>query len=81
MDIPTPHTRQLLGMIYEIVKRAPKDCPTKLGALGASALLIVASTVMLRMAVTTTKQAARVRERQVCEACGVRRQCKLSRAK
>lgn len=81
MELSAREVRDTLRMVYEIVKRAPGNCPSRAVAVGASALLVVASAVVSRMAITRFDQAARVEEHHLCEQCGIRRQCQQSRAR
>ena len=78
MELFALHVGQNLRVVYEIVKRAPKNCPSRALALGASALLVVASAVMARLAIVTAEDAREVRGEDLCRDCGVRRQCKQS---
>lgn len=78
MELQTIHAQQALRVVYEIVKRAPKNCPSKAVALGASALLVVASAVMARMAISSAEEAEHVREEELCRSCSIRARCKQS---
>lgn len=78
MELPAFIARNNLRIVTEIVKRAPADCPSKLVAVGASALLVVASAVMARLAITRPEDALRVHSEDMCGACPVRPQCKYS---
>ncbi|MSQ27158.1 MAG: hypothetical protein EXR51_03340 [Dehalococcoidia bacterium] len=81
MELRTRDVGETLRMVFEIVKRAPVNCPSRAVALGASALFVVASAVMARLAITGFDQASRVEEHHLCEQCGIRRQCSQSRAR
>ena len=78
MELPASFARNNLRIVNQIVLRAPKDCPSKLAAVGASALLVVASAVMARLAITRPEDALRVHGEDMCRACPVRPQCKYS---
>lgn len=81
MELPAIHARQTLQVVYEIVKRAPSNCPSKAVALGASVLLVVASMVMARLAITTSEEASHVREEDMCRSCSISQHCKQSLVK
>ncbi len=81
MDLRTRDVLETLRLVCEIVKRAPSNCPSRAVAIGASALFVVASAVMARLAITRFDQASRVEEHHLCEQCGIRRQCKQSLAR
>lgn len=78
MELPVLFARNNLRIVNEIVKRAPADCPTKPVAVAASALLVVASAVMARLAITRPEDVLRVHSEDMCSACPVRPQCKYS---
>ena len=80
MGLRSRDVGETLRLVYEIVKRAPGNCPSRAVAVGASALFLVASAVVARMAITGFDQASQVEDHHLCEQCGIRRQCKQSRA-
>lgn len=81
MELPAITTQASLRVVYEIVKRAPKNCPSKAAALGASVLLVVASAVMARFAIANLEEARHIPEEELCRSCAVRGQCKESLVK
>ncbi len=78
MELPGFFARNHLRIISEIVKRAPTNCPSRALAVGASALLVVASAVMARMAITRPEDVLNVHSEDMCRECPVRPQCKHS---
>ncbi len=70
---------QSLRVVHEIVKRAPKNCPSRAVAVGASALLVVASAVMSRFAISRPEDVWALQERHICAECSIRHQCKYRR--
>lgn len=78
MELPAFFARNNLRIVNEIAKRAPADCPSKALAVGASALLVVASAVMARLAITRPEDVFKVHSEDMCRACPVRPQCKYS---
>jgi hypothetical protein len=81
MELPASPLRQTLSVAFEVLKRAPTDCPSKLVAVGASALLVVASAVIARLAIVRPEDAHRVDAREFCMNCPVQPQCKHSLVK
>lgn len=81
MELPASAVRHSLQIAHAILKRAPKDCPSKMVAVGASALLVVASAVMSRLVITRPEEAAHVESKEFCMNCAVRPQCKQSLVK
>jgi hypothetical protein len=80
LELHLREVRDTLRLVFEVVKRAPSNCPSRAVAVGASALFVVASAVVARMAITQMDQAHKVEPGHLCEQCGIRRQCKQSRA-
>ena len=78
MELPALPLRQSLNVAYELLKRAPRECPSKMVAVGASALLVVASAVMARMSIVRPEDTLRVEAAEFCRNCAVRPQCKHS---
>ena len=81
MEFPTSSVSNTLRVVYEIVKRAPSNCPSKAAAVGASVLMVVASAVMARLAVTNVDDVANLPSADVCRECSIRNRCKFSQAK
>ena len=81
MELPTPHLSNTLRVVYEIVKRAPTDCPSKMAAVGASVLLVVASAVMARLSIANVEEATQVHCEDMCRECSIRKGCKYSLVK
>lgn len=81
MELPAFFARNHLRMISEVVKRAPANCPSKAAAVGASALLVVASAVISRMAITRPEDLTKVHSEDMCRSCPVQPQCKYSLVK
>ncbi|MBM2826373.1 MAG: hypothetical protein HW403_437 [Dehalococcoidia bacterium] len=81
MELLTRSARQVIRLAYEILKKVPRDCPSKAVAVGASVLLVLASLVVARMAITTIDETRRVREEDLCGQCEMRTTCKVSRAR
>ena len=81
MEIPSIGAGRVLRLAYEILKKAPWDCPSKAAAVGASVLLVVASLVMSRLAITNLDDARKVREEDMCQSCDLRTTCKVSRVR
>jgi len=80
LELHLREARDTLRLVFEVVKRAPSNCPSRAVAIGASALFVVASTVVAHMAISRIEQAHKVEPQHLCQQCGVRRQCKQSRA-
>jgi hypothetical protein len=81
VELPAFFARNNLRIANEIVKRAPSNCPSKAAAVGASALLVVASAVMARLAITRPDEVFKVHSEDMCRSCPVRPQCKYSLVK
>jgi hypothetical protein len=81
VELPGFFARNNLRIVNEIVKRAPSDCPSKAVAVGASALLVVAASVMARLAITRPEEVLNVHSEDMCRSCPVRPQCKYSLVK
>ena len=81
MELPAAPVQRSLRLIYELAKRVPEKCPSRMAAVGASALLVVASAVIARMAIVDVGNAHRVHPRDMCRHCNIRRQCKESLAR
>ena len=81
MELPSFFARNNLRIITEIARRAPAECPSKAVAVGASALLVVASSVMARMSITRPEEALEVHSEEMCRSCPVQPQCKYSLVK
>lgn len=78
MELPATAVQRSLRLVHEIAKRVPERCPSRKTAVGASALLVVASAVIAGMAVVDARRASRVRPQDFCHHCNVRKQCKES---
>ena len=80
MELPAASIQRSLRLVYEIARRVPEKCPTRQIAVGASALLVLASAVVAGMAIVDSHHAERVEPKDCCLHCKVRRQCKESLA-
>ena len=80
MELPAAPVQRSLRLIYEIAKRVPEKCPSRMAAVGASALLVVASAVVAGMAIVDHARASKVEPGDCCRHCNIRRQCKESLA-
>ena len=78
MELPTASVQRSLRLVYEIARRVPEKCPSRHVAVGASALLVLASAVVAAMAVVDAGHANRVQPKDFCRHCNVRQQCKES---
>jgi hypothetical protein len=81
LEFPASHIQKSLRLVYEIARRVPEKCPSRQVAVGASALLVVASAVIAGMAITNSAHAGRVQPKDICGHCKVRKQCKESLAR
>ncbi len=78
MELPAAAVQRSLRLVHEIARRVPEKCPSLKTAVGASALLVVASAVMAGMAIVDFRRAGHVQSKDICRHCRVRRQCKES---
>ncbi|GEM_PF-2407501 len=81
MELPNIHTRSALRLVYEVVKKTPLNCPSKGAAIGASVLLVLASAIISRFAISTIEEANHLRSEDICGGCDLRKTCKHSMAK
>ncbi len=76
MEVIASAAQKSLRLAHEIARRAPERCPSKLAAVGASVLLVVATAVAARLAVHQPEDLLRVHESDVCRQCRIRDHCK-----
>ena len=81
MELPNRDTRTVLRLVYEVVKKTPFNCPSKAAAVGASVLLVLASAIISRFAISTMEEANHLRSEDICGECDLRHTCKASMAK
>ena len=75
MELPAKAVQHSLRLVHDIARRVPEKCPSRKTAVGASALLVVASAVIAGMAIVDSRKAAKVEGKDFCRHCRVRRQC------
>ena len=81
LELPNTHTRTVLRLVYEVVKKTPLNCPSKAAAVGASVLLVLASAIISRFAISTMEEVNHLRSEDICGGCDLRNTCKHSLAK
>lgn len=81
MELPSGDVRTALRLVYEVLKKVPANCPSKAAAVGASVLLVLASAIISRFAITSVEHAGHVRSEDVCGQCDIRKSCRASLAK
>lgn len=75
MELPAKAVQHSLRLVHDIARRVPEKCPSRKTAVGASALLVVASAVIAGMAIVDSRNAAKVQGKDFCRHCKVRTQC------